>query len=151
MFAEFSLMVGSKQLPLLWSVADQTSPGAATLGYCSPAPLDHSNSVGFGVCRHDVSPGGAIPGWPFLHLFHIFVPVLPLDWNISGKKTNKQTNKPWRWVGGLIPGLGAVPIYWRRFPQVLSAPSLCIMAFVIPFSPGILIFLWCLRLSSSYP
>ena len=80
-------MVGSKQLPLLWSVADQTSPGAATLGYCSPAPLDHSNSVGFGVCRHDVSPGGAVPWLAFPSIsVPFFVLVLHLDRNISGLK-----------------------------------------------------------------
>ena len=30
------------------------------------ASLDYSNSVGFGVCRQDSSPGGAVPRWPFL-------------------------------------------------------------------------------------
>jgi hypothetical protein len=53
-------------------------------------PFDHGNSVGFGVYRHDGSPCGAFPGWPFLQsLFHFFffVPFLPLNRNISGLKT----------------------------------------------------------------
>jgi hypothetical protein len=64
-FPEFSLMVGSKHLHLHWSV---TGPGrnsqrTATLGSCQQVPLDSRN---FGVCRGDVSPGGAVPRWPFL-------------------------------------------------------------------------------------
>ena len=57
--SEFSLMGGFNYPPLLWSVAAWTSPGTATLGSSSQAPLNHS--FGFGVCRHGVSPGGAIP------------------------------------------------------------------------------------------
>jgi len=60
-FPELSLMLGSKDPHLLWSVAGQPSSGTATLGSCQPAPLDHGNSVGFGDCRHDGSPGGAVP------------------------------------------------------------------------------------------
>jgi hypothetical protein len=56
---------------------------------------------GFGVCRWDGSLGGTVSGWPFLQfLFHFFVPVFPLDRNISGLKTL-------RCVGGPIPQLGA--------------------------------------------
>ena len=57
---ELSLMVGSKHLPLHWSISGCTSPGTATLGSCLQAPLNHDNSVGFGVCKHDVSSGGDI-------------------------------------------------------------------------------------------
>jgi hypothetical protein len=52
---EFSLMVGSKHMPLLWSVAGGTSPGTATLSSCLQAPLDHGSSVGYGVCRTEAS------------------------------------------------------------------------------------------------
>ena len=80
-------MVGSKHLPLHWSVAGQTSPGTATLGPSLQAPLGHSNSVGFGVCRHDVSPGGAVPWLAFPSIsVPFFVLVLHLDRNISGLK-----------------------------------------------------------------
>ena len=66
-------MVGSKHLYLHWSVAGLTSPEIATLGSCLQVPLDHGNSVGFGVCRHDVSPGGTIPQ---LSLPSVSVPFL---------------------------------------------------------------------------
>jgi hypothetical protein len=56
---EFSLMVGPKHLHLHWSVGSQTFSGTAMLGSCPPVPLDHSNSVGFAVCRY-VSTGGNI-------------------------------------------------------------------------------------------
>jgi hypothetical protein len=42
-----------------------------------------------------------------------FVPIPFLDRNISGIKIL-------RWVGGLIPQLGAMSIYWRWSLQVLS-------------------------------
>jgi len=35
-------------------------PRITKLGSCQRAPLDHCNSVGFGVCTHDVSSGGAV-------------------------------------------------------------------------------------------
>jgi hypothetical protein len=47
-----------------------------------------------------------------------FVPVFPLDRNIAGLKIL-------RWVGGSIPQLGVVPIYWRWSLQVLS--HLCLV------------------------
>ena len=68
-------MDGSKHTHLYWSVAGQTSPGTATLGPCSLASFDHSNSVGLGVCRHDVYPGGAVP---WLALLSVSVPFLSL-------------------------------------------------------------------------
>ena len=83
-FPEFSLMVGSKHLHLHWSVAVQTFPGSATLG---SLPLDHNNSVGFGVCTHDVSPGGTDPWLTLPSVSAPFsVPILLLDRNISGLK-----------------------------------------------------------------
>jgi hypothetical protein len=72
MFPELSLMVGSKHPHLHWSVSGQTYPGTTTLGSCPQAPLDPSNSAGFGVCRHDVSPSGAVPGWPSFKTFSLF-------------------------------------------------------------------------------
>ena len=88
-------MVGSKHLPLLWSVAGRTSPGTATFGSCLQAPLDHSNSVGIGVYRHDVSPGGAVFRLAFLSVsVPFFVPVLPLDRNISGLKNFEMGRWP---------------------------------------------------------
>ena len=62
---------------------------------------------GFGVCRWDRSQGGAVSGWPFFQsLLHIFVPAFHLDRN------NCELNIL-RWVGGPIPRLGAMFIYWR--------------------------------------
>ena len=56
--------------------------------------------LGFGVCSWDGPLGGTASGWPFLQsLFHIFVPVFPLDRSNSWLKF-------WRWVGGPIPQLG---------------------------------------------
>jgi hypothetical protein len=50
-------------------------------------PLDHSNSVGFSVYRQDISPGGAVSHLAIPSVsVPIFVPVLPLDRNISGLK-----------------------------------------------------------------
>jgi hypothetical protein len=78
-------MVGSKHLHLHWSVAGWTSPTTAKLGSCPQAPFDQGNSFGFVICRHDVFPDGAIPrlALPSVSVPH-FVPVLPLDRNISG-------------------------------------------------------------------
>ena len=75
-FSELSLMVGSKHPHLHLSVAGQTSPVNTSLGSCQQVPLDHGNSVWFGVCRHDRSPGGAVPGWAFFSLCSIFLSLL---------------------------------------------------------------------------
>ena len=106
----------------LLSVAGWTSPETATLSFCPQAPLGHSNSVGFGVCRHDVSSGGAILSWPF-SLCSSPLPVLPLDKKISGK--TKQTFEMGGWLHTLIRALA---ILRRWSPQVLAPPSLCITA-----------------------
>ena len=58
---------------LPWSVPGSTCQGTATPGSCQQASLGNGNSFRFGVCRHDGSPGGAVPRWPFLQsLFHFF-------------------------------------------------------------------------------
>lgn len=82
-FPELHLMVGSKHPHSHWSVSGLVSLGTSTLGSCQQAPLNHDNGVGFGVCRHDGSPGGTVPSWPFLHTLIHFGPVLLLDRNIS--------------------------------------------------------------------
>jgi hypothetical protein len=67
---------------------------------------------GFGVCRWDGSLGGTISGWPVLQsLFNFFVPVFPLDRNISGLKIL-------RWVGGPIPTEGYHPLSKRDFKRL---------------------------------
>jgi hypothetical protein len=87
-FPKFSLIVGSKNPPLLWSVTGYTSPGTATLGSCPEASLDHGNSVEFGVCRPSSPVGPPISVLCFC----------PCSFfgqeHVWGKKTkNKQTNK----------------------------------------------------------
>jgi hypothetical protein len=92
---ELSLMVGSKHSHLHLSVAGWTSQGAATPGSSQQVPICKGNSA-FGVCRQDgfprcgspwmVFPSGSAP---------FFVPVLPLDRNISGLNTL-------RWVCSLL-------------------------------------------------
>ena len=97
-FPEFSLMVGSKHLHLHWSVAGRTSQGTTTLGCCQQEPLDHGNSVGFAICKHDVSPGEAVPSWHFLWSLPIFVSIPPLDRNISGLKNFEMGGWPHPWT-----------------------------------------------------
>ena len=129
-FPEFSLMVGSKHPPLLWSVAGQTSPGTATLGSCPQVLLNHRKNVRFGVCRHDVSSGGVVPR---LALPSVSDPGF-CPWSSFGQEHFwiKKKKKTLRWVDGSIPQPGAVPIYWRWSPQVLSPSSLHTTAKVIP-------------------
>ena len=70
-------------------------PGTVTIGSCPQVPLDHPNNVGFGNCRHYVSPGGAVPQ---LALPSVSVPylvlVLPLDRNIAGSKNFEMDGLP---------------------------------------------------------
>ena len=63
---EHSLIVGSEHPQLHWSVAVQTSQGAATRGFCQQVPLGKGNNVCFGIFKQNVSPGWAVPGWLFL-------------------------------------------------------------------------------------
>lgn len=82
---------------IFWSVAGRTYRVTATLGYCQQVFLDHSNSVGFGVCRHDVSPDGAVPQLVFPSVSVPFFLSLFFFWTgtFIGKKTL-------RWMGGPI-------------------------------------------------
>jgi hypothetical protein len=68
---------------------------------------------------------GQSPDGPSFSLCSIFVPVLPLNRNISGLKIL-------RWMGAPIPQPGDLPICWRWSLQVLQPPFLCISAKVIP-------------------
>jgi hypothetical protein len=77
-------------------------------------------------------------------LCSIFVPVLPLNRNISVLKTL-------RWVGGPFPWLRAVLIYWRWSLQVLSAPLWAFPIISYPLGAGALSFPWSLGISSGYP
>lgn len=115
-FLEVNLVVASKYPHLYWSVAGQTSsiPGSS-----HQVPLDHGNCVGLGVCRHDGSPDGAVPSWPFLQsLFHF------LFWTGTFLKNL-------RWVGDPIFQPGAVLMHMRWCQQILSPSSLCISAKII--------------------
>ena len=117
-FPEFSLMVGSKHLHLHWPVAGRTSPGTATLGSCLQVPLDHSNSVGFSVYRQDRSPGGAVSHLAIPSVsVPIFVPVLPLDRNISGLKNLEMVGWPHPTTRGCAYLLPLSPNLLCKFPQ----------------------------------
>jgi hypothetical protein len=94
-------------------------PRTATLGSCPQVPFDQSNNVGFGVCRYDVSPDGTI-SW--LALPSVSVPLFLFLSCYSFGQEDFWVQKPLRLVGGSIPRPEAVPIYWRWFPQVLTAP-----------------------------
>ena len=67
--------------------------------------------------------------------FWIFFPVFPLDMNISGLTILT-------WVDGLIPQLGAMPMYWRWFLQALSLLCWVFQLKSSPLNPGILSILW---------
>jgi hypothetical protein len=75
-----SPMVGYKHLPLYFSGSGRASQETALSGSCQEGLLDICNSVWIWcVCIWDVSPGGAVSGWPFLQSwFHDLSPyVLP--------------------------------------------------------------------------
>jgi hypothetical protein len=70
---------------------------------CQQVLHGSSNTGGFGICSWDEPLGRMVSGWPFLQsLFHFFVPVFPLNRNISELKIL-------RCLGGPIPLLGTVP------------------------------------------
>ena len=123
---ELNLMDGSKHPHLLWSVAGRTSQGAATPGSCQQVPLDHSNSVRFGVCRQDGSPSEAIPGWSFLQFLLHFCPFSSFGQEQFWAKYFDMGSCPHPSTRGCIP------ICWRWSLQVLSPPSLRISARLIP-------------------
>ena len=56
-----------------------------------------------------------------------------------------------RWVGGPIPQLGGMPIYWRLSLHVLSPLCWVFQLMPSPLGPGNLSFPWILGLSSGYP
>ena len=114
--SELSLKVGPKHPHLHWSGADRTSQGTAIPGSCQQAPLSNSISVWVWCLqtdKMDLQVWCSLDGTSISLYAIFFVPVFPLDRNISGLKTL-------RWVGGPIPQLGAMPIYWRWSLQVLS-------------------------------
>ena len=96
---------------------------------------------GFGICRCNGSQGG-VGLWMVSAPF--FVPVFPLDRNNSGLKFLI-------WVGGPIPQLGIVPIYWRWSLQLLSPLCWIFQLMSSLLGSGNFSLSWCLGLSSSYP
>ena len=70
-----------------------------------------------------------------------FVPVFPLGRNISGLKSL-------RWVGGAIPQLVVMPIYWRWSLQVLSPLCWVFWLKSLMMGPGSHLLPWHLGLSS---
>ena len=114
-FSELCLMLGSQLPHLHLSIADQISQETGTLGSCQKGPLDHGNSVGFGICRHDGCPRWGSPCLTLPSvLVPFFVPVHPLDRNISRLKTV-------RWEGSPIPQ----PRGCAYLLEVKSTGSIC--------------------------
>ena len=74
----------------------------------------------------------------------LFVPIFPLDRSNSGLKF-------WRWMGGPIPQLGAVPNLWIWSLQVLSPLCWVFQLMSSLLGSGNLLYLWHLGLSSVYP
>ena len=116
-------MVGSKHLPLLWSVAGQTSPGTAKLCSAPQAPLNHDRVWCLQTCciRRWGSPRLILT---YFSLCSIFFPCSSFGqeyfWVINFEMGRGPISQP-----------GAVPIYWRWSQQVLSTPSLSISTKVI--------------------
>ena len=74
----------------------------------------------------------------------VVIPAFPLESNSSGLKFL-------RWVGGPIPQLGAMPIYWRWSLQVLSPCCWVFQLMSSPLGPGRLLHPWGLGFSSGSP
>jgi hypothetical protein len=70
--------------------------------------------------------------------------VFPLDRNNSGLKFL-------RWIGGPIPPLGAMSIYWRWSLQALSSLCWVFRLMSAPMDPGNLLLPWHLGVSSGPP
>ena len=93
---------------------------------------------------------GWIPRWGSLWMAFpsvsapLFVPVFPLDRSNSGLKF-------WRWVGGPIPQLGAMPNLWIWSLQVLSPLCWVFQLMSSLLGPGSLLLSWHLGLSGGYP
>ena len=109
-----SPMVGCEHLHFYWPGSGRVSQETAISESCNQALLSIRNSI-WVWCLHV----GCIPRWGSLWMAFplvsvpLFVPVFPLDRNNSELKF-------WRWVGGPIPQLGAVPNCWIWSLQVLS-------------------------------
>jgi hypothetical protein len=141
-------MVCYKYQHLYWSGADRSSEEIAIPGSCQQALLGICNSVGVLCLQMGRIPGGqgrAVSGWHILQfLFHLFVPVFPLDRNISGLKLL-------RCMGNPIPQLGAMPVYWRSSLQVVS-PICCVFCLKSSLlAPKSLSLPWSLGFSSGCP
>jgi hypothetical protein len=130
---------GSKHPHLHWSVVGWTFQGTVIPGSCQQAPPGNSNGVRVWCLQTGwiARWGGPQMDIPSVSDPFFFVPVFPLDRNISGWKTL-------RWVGGPIPRLGvhacllevvstgsispSMSAFWLRLfllgPQSLSLPWL---------------------------
>ena len=124
---ELSLIVCSKHPHLHYSVTDRSFQEATSPVSSQQVPLGN-NKRGKRWCLQT----GCIPMRGDDSLMSLpsvsdtpHSPVFPLDTNISGLEIL-------RWVGGPIPQLGAVPIYWRPL-KVLS--PLCCMCLSVKVSP----------------
>jgi hypothetical protein len=113
---ELSLMIGSKHSHLHWSCAGRNSQGRAAPVSCQQVSLGNSRSF-----RVWCLLTGWIPKWdgPWMALpsisapfFFFFVPVFPLDRNISGLKTlrgwvaSSLYWEPFLFTGGEVPFVG---------------------------------------------
>ena len=137
-------MVGCECLHLLSQVL--AKPLRASFpGSCVQALFGNSYRVEVGYLWME-----RIPKWDSLWMAFslvsapFFVPVFPLDRNNSRLKIL-------RWMGGSIPLLGAMFIYWMWSLQVLYFPLLCISANVNPVVPGSFSLPWYLGLFSGSP
>jgi hypothetical protein len=134
-----SPLFGCVHSHLYQSSYGRPSQGTAMPGSCQHALLDIHNSVWF-WCQQM----GWIPRWGSLRMFFPLVsaphcvPAFPFDRRNSGFIF-------WRWVGGLIPQLGAVPIHWSL--QVLSPICWVSQLMCSLLSPGYLLGPWSLGLS----
>ena len=99
--------------------------------------------TGFGVSKQDGSLGCAVSGSPFLPFLFYSFPALHFD------RRNFELIFL-RWVGSPIPQLGAMPIHWIWFLQVLSPLSWVFLLKSSLLGPGNLLGPWHLGLSSGY-
>ena len=99
---------------------------------------------GFGVHTRDGSQVGLVTGWPFFQSLLHFCPCISF-------RQGQFWVKNFRCVGGPIPPLGAMSIYWRWPLQVLSALFWIFWQMSSPLHPGSLLHACCLGLSSDSP
>jgi hypothetical protein len=123
----------------------RASQETAIPGSCQQGLLGIRNSIRVWCLQM-----GWIPKWGNLWMIFpsvsapFFVPAFPLDRNNSGLKILRR-------VGGSIPQLGAVPIYWTRSLQALS--PLCCVSWLRSNLLALrsLLLPWNLGLFSGYP